>query len=325
MKIVASWPLGAILVFSSFHSASCHGYLLEPPSRSSMWRVGFPTPKNWNDNSLFCGGYANQYSAQGGKCGICGDPYQGPRENEAGGTYATGTISRKYTQGQIIDATVVVTANHLGWFEFKICPNNNPEKAATHDCLNRHVLQLADGSGSKLYIGTTVGAIHVKLRLPADVTCTQCVLQWRWPVGNNFGDCPDGTHKLGCGPQEEFYGCSDVEITPTTGQQPSATQANSGHRMTTLGLHSHTTTTPHRNPRTPQNTQQAFHVFGRPANGGSSIGHSGSSIGQTESVIGQGVQCRAISPMWRGQPAMDAWCQSNCAAFNCPSAQCACN
>lgn len=38
-----------------------------------------------------------------GKCGTCGDPYDATvRENEAGGIYATGTIARKYTRGQII-------------------------------------------------------------------------------------------------------------------------------------------------------------------------------------------------------------------------------
>jgi len=34
-----------------------HGRLLEPPGRSSMWRRGFNTPINYDDNQLFCGGY----------------------------------------------------------------------------------------------------------------------------------------------------------------------------------------------------------------------------------------------------------------------------
>ena len=111
-----------------------HGYLQEPPSRSSMWRFGFNTPPNYNDNQLFCGGFdvsvcnstttilsldlfllilpvyillfyelQRQWNRNGGKCGICGDPWDGVRENEAGGRYATGTISRQYTEGQVID------------------------------------------------------------------------------------------------------------------------------------------------------------------------------------------------------------------------------
>jgi len=38
---------------------SCHGYMENPPARNSMWRYGFPNPKNYNDNELFCGGTMN--------------------------------------------------------------------------------------------------------------------------------------------------------------------------------------------------------------------------------------------------------------------------
>ena len=44
-----------------------------------------------------------QWGRNGGKCGICGDPWDGLRENEAGGRYAKGIITRNYTEGQIID------------------------------------------------------------------------------------------------------------------------------------------------------------------------------------------------------------------------------
>ena len=36
-----------------------HGYMYDPPSRSSVWRVGFNVPedeKNYNDMELNCGG-----------------------------------------------------------------------------------------------------------------------------------------------------------------------------------------------------------------------------------------------------------------------------
>jgi len=38
------------------HSVDAHGRLVKPPSRSSMWRYGFNTPTNYEDNQLFCGG-----------------------------------------------------------------------------------------------------------------------------------------------------------------------------------------------------------------------------------------------------------------------------
>ena len=95
-----------ILLLSIFVSLSeQHARLMEPPSRASMWRVGFPTPKDIDDNQSYCGGYGVQYGPQNqGRCGICGDPWnQNPRAHEApGGIYATGIISKTYKQARIL-------------------------------------------------------------------------------------------------------------------------------------------------------------------------------------------------------------------------------
>merc|ERR1712002_1043755 len=63
-----------ILIFSLtfIQNVVGHGRLRYPPSRASMWRDGFPTPPDYNDNQGFCGGATHQQSL-GGKCGICGD------------------------------------------------------------------------------------------------------------------------------------------------------------------------------------------------------------------------------------------------------------
>ncbi|CAG5131627.1 unnamed protein product [Candidula unifasciata] len=45
------------LVCQWFRTATAHGRLWEPPSRSSMWRRGWDTPANYNDMQLFCGGF----------------------------------------------------------------------------------------------------------------------------------------------------------------------------------------------------------------------------------------------------------------------------
>lgn len=79
----------------------------------------------------------HQHNQQGGKCGICGDAWdEDPRPHEAGGKYATGTIVEHYNVGEIITAIVELTANHKGYFEFRICPNNNPSVEASQTCLN---------------------------------------------------------------------------------------------------------------------------------------------------------------------------------------------
>jgi hypothetical protein len=46
----------------------------------------------------------------------------------------------------IVDVAVEITADHKGWFEFRICPNNNPTVPATEECMNRNLLAFTDGS-----------------------------------------------------------------------------------------------------------------------------------------------------------------------------------
>lgn len=92
-----------------------HGRLIEPPGRSTAWRVGFKTKINYNDHELFCGGMQRQQK-NGGKCGVCGDPWDAsePRANEYGGIYGTGVIVRKYNPGAEIKLKIQLTVSHLG-------------------------------------------------------------------------------------------------------------------------------------------------------------------------------------------------------------------
>jgi len=57
---------GVLLVFSKvtlqlllglYGGVSGHGRLVEPPSRASMWRYGYPTKPDFYDNQMWCGGY----------------------------------------------------------------------------------------------------------------------------------------------------------------------------------------------------------------------------------------------------------------------------
>ena len=72
-----------------------------------------------------------------GKCGVCGDPYDGIRKHEAGGKFAKGIIVRDYKKGSVITVKTIVTANHFGYFEFRLCPLNNVHKRATQACLDK--------------------------------------------------------------------------------------------------------------------------------------------------------------------------------------------
>lgn len=50
--------------------------------------------------------------------------------------------------------------------------------------------------------------------------CGNCVLQWRYVAGNNWGMCADGTGAVGCGPQEEFRACADITIGDKSASPP---------------------------------------------------------------------------------------------------------
>ncbi|XP_062592172.1 uncharacterized protein LOC134253624 [Saccostrea cucullata] len=284
-----------------------HGYLQEPPSRSSMWRFGFNTPRNYNDNQLFCGGKDRQWGRNGGKCGICGDPWDGVRENEAGGRYAKGIISRRYKEGEIIEAQVKITASHLGYFEFRLCPNNDIHKPATQACLDQYILHQPNGSVRFMEQGRTQVYV-IKLQLPRGLTCSQCVLQWKYNAGNSFGRTPYGRMCKGCGPQEQFYGCADIAIdkAPYGSQQKGnfhpyvhVTQHVEARPLViTNGVQQKDI--PHPVPQHVEARPQLIPTF----------------------VDGVAVTCRATPGFRIMNSYADNWCKSNCRRGYCPSLYC---
>ena len=48
----------SMFIMMQFDDVFGHGRLVEPVSRASMWRQGYPTNPNYNDNQMFCGGFA---------------------------------------------------------------------------------------------------------------------------------------------------------------------------------------------------------------------------------------------------------------------------
>ena len=96
--------------------------------------------------------FKNQWGTNDGKCGICGDPWQGPRENEAGGKYGLGIITRQYKTSSQIPVIVEITAPHKGWFEFRLCKNDNVKTAATQACLDEHLLKVVSGTGTRYHV-----------------------------------------------------------------------------------------------------------------------------------------------------------------------------
>lgn len=215
-------------------SALGHGRMLEPPGRSSYLRVSDDpqidmskvTP-NYNDNQLFCGGFSHQV-ANGYKCGVCGDSYlqARPRENEWGGKYgSSGLIPRTYESSEEIPVTIQLTAHHKGFFQFKICEMTPDMATEDEDCFNssQSIMELADGSTIWDVNNGSTGIFNGRIKLPDDLSCEHCVIQWRYHTGNSWGCDETGKCGLGLGEQEEFYGCADVKINGRSGPRPSST------------------------------------------------------------------------------------------------------
>lgn len=128
-----------------------------------------------------------QWSLNGGRCGECGDPwnYERPRPNEEGGYYGRGIIGQTYVSGQIVRMTVQITANHYGFFIFKLCPKQSAQELVTQDCFNSHNLTIINGDSTGLrYLVEEEVEFHFPvIQLPDDISCENCVIQWTYVTG----------------------------------------------------------------------------------------------------------------------------------------------
>ncbi|XP_067659103.1 uncharacterized protein [Haliotis asinina] len=200
-----------------------NGLLDDPPMRSTLWRKGYNAPINYNDHTLNCGGFYRQHEVNDGKCGVCGDPWDSQRDNEAGGRFAKEIIiTRHYTSGSDVKMVVEMFAPRWGYFELRLCPVTDSTLPVTQECLDQHPLEIVNGVGTRYPVEGEQREHHGKyeliVRLPAEVTCTHCVIQWKYHAGNEWGHDAKGRMCRGCGPQFEMYNCADVAIRPGDGQ-----------------------------------------------------------------------------------------------------------
>jgi len=231
-----------------------HGRLMSPPGRSSLksfkndpavapfWDEIVP---NYNDHELFCGGFSTQV-ANGYKCGVCGDNYKEnrPRANELGGKYGShGIIPRTYSSGSLVDVEIQLTAHHQGFFQFKICKMERNMIMEDEACFDSDDSLLSFANGDTEFSVTNFFPsspnksgywYEFQIRLPADLECDHCVLQWRYHTGNSWGVDENGNGGIGLGVQEEFYGCADIEIISTSNSPTSSQFSSTTPALTTL-------------------------------------------------------------------------------------------
>ncbi|KAF7991781.1 hypothetical protein HCN44_010582 [Aphidius gifuensis] len=213
-KKLINYLIYSLVVILNISYIYCHGMLMDPVNRGSAWRLGFNTPVNYDDNANYCGGANIHHSVNHGKCGACGDDYRDsvPRKNENGGYYGTGVIVKNYTEGQEFIATVKITANHRGYFEFSICSLDDINVIENDECFDNHPVETIDGNLQWKLPTNESREFDIGLVLPAGLTCQHCSLRWNYVTANSWGICKNQTGAVGCGPQETFRTCSDIKI-----------------------------------------------------------------------------------------------------------------
>ena len=73
----------------------------------------------------------------------------------------------------------------------------------------------------------------LRYELPAGLTCTHCLLVFRYVTGRTWGRAANGTGCLGCGHQEEFRACADVAImSPVTPDYLQPIKLSRAHKRT---------------------------------------------------------------------------------------------
>uniref|UniRef100_A0A8W8P1H4 Chitin-binding type-4 domain-containing protein n=1 Tax=Magallana gigas TaxID=29159 RepID=A0A8W8P1H4_MAGGI len=301
-----------VLLLSILQKVITQVTLIDPPGRSTLWRQGFNSAVNHHDDQLFCGGYRN-FVRNGGKCGVCGDPYQGPLENEAGGKYAIGIISKHYDgTAKYINVTIEQTVFKKGYYEFRICPNNDVNNRVKQECLDQYLLQIYsmeyfpfdDGKptdsfslipGNTQYFPEGRGIHNLRLGIPDKLTCTQCVLQWKYITGNHWGTSENRTSCYGCGFQETFINCADISI-------GNLTESNQPEEKLSESV---PTKSSHISKRTTDLSPHLLAGF---------------------NVSGDGEECKRCYavPTWDHYPGMNDWCDTNCRKGNCPPCRCYC-
>jgi len=136
------------------------------------------------------------------------------------GEWGRGKVLNKYVQGQRINLTLELAEDLGGYFNVKLCPLTLTDPLETQSCLDRHPLELTGGRDSTAYwpqAGERV--VSVSVRIPGDLACQACVLQWSYYTSNISDSNNNNNNK----DYSMFRACADLAIVGqdlrTTGQE----------------------------------------------------------------------------------------------------------
>jgi hypothetical protein len=121
--------VAVVLTSGQITPVNAHGFLRTPKPRNVAF---FNDGRQTNGNSK---GYKPYPSLANVNNGPCGDPFQDLSTNFVN---QPGEIQANYTMGATIDLVVDVTANHGGFFEYRLCPRRT---GLTNECFESNKLE----------------------------------------------------------------------------------------------------------------------------------------------------------------------------------------
>lgn len=137
-------------------------------------------------------------------------------------------------------------------------------------------------------------------------------------TGNSWGKDPDGTSCVGCGYQEEFYGCSDIRILPHGSSQSVIEEGNPTAKAAINIVE------PSQTPKDREATDQRNTINPDNASIDRSLKNNGTPTATpahgVTNIQGDNIVCRGV----RDDKTHDEWCQLNCQLGYCPESHCKC-
>lgn len=62
--------------------------------------------------------------------------------------FARNLTVRHYSPGDVVDLVVDIETNHLGYFEFALCPRKSWNELETESCFEPHLLEVVGATGA---------------------------------------------------------------------------------------------------------------------------------------------------------------------------------
>jgi len=254
-----------------------HGYVAMPPLRGGV-----------------AGNADNGYCPHcGNGAGVCGDGGQWPANSDFL-NYGASVVTNLQS-GSVLEIEIRITAHHKGHFEFAICDQHvSGDLADPQACFDAGKLHRADRPSDcqpndargdcqpiqadypeRWYLPPGIGTYKMRFKIPADLACASCTLQWRWWTANSCVPAPNygcffqqlaaegwdasawcgsfcgtcGAYEAGhynCG--EQFRNCADVAVLGGAGESTEVSTSAPASSTTTTVSQTAATTAP---PTTP--------------------------------------------------------------------------